>query len=184
MIDSKLQTASRLFVERFSPFLTHMITLNLLDTRINTHIRREGWAKGAIEHKESGLTDDAALASIRYFIEVLNFSLHGWRTRKNRYKDVCRILAIPVIEGTKGNKRRHFHVLLGNVPAAKLAELERLVADAWARTKWGMPGVNVIELYDGDGAAFYTGKEVGYQNEDAVLWQHASIPRRLAGASA
>ena len=184
MRNEQLQTASALFIARFHPFLTHMVTLNLLDTRTSTYIKQTGWTKDAVQRNEFELTDTAATASLRYFIEVLNYALHGRRTRKARYRDVCRILAIPVYEGTRNNKRRHFHILLGNVPQEKLGDLEKLVADAWAATKWGMPGVDVRELHDADGAAYYLSKEVGYYNEDAVLWQQASIPRRLIGENA
>ena len=88
------------------------------------------------------------------------------------------------MEGAKTHKRRHFHILLGNVPAAKLANLEMLVRDAWASTKWGMPRIEVKEIYDVDGASFYVSKEVGFYNEDAVLWEEASIPGRLMGKRA
>jgi len=173
-----------LFVESFGAFLTHMIGLNLLDNKICRYVKTDGWAKGAIQHTESELTDKAALASLRYFIQVLNYSLWGRRTRDKRYSDVCRILAIPSFEGTNNGKRRHFHILLGNVPADKMQDLEKYVADAWAQTKWGMPGVHVQPLYDESGAAFYTGKEVGFCNDDAMVWEFASIPRRLVRATA
>jgi hypothetical protein len=184
MRNERLQAASKYFVARFSPFLTHMLTLNLLDAKASKYVKKTGWAKGAIQHSTTELTDDTAIAALRYFITTLNSALHGYRSRKARYKDVCRVLAIPVYEGTTNGKRRHFHILLGNVPADKLGDLEKYVADAWAATKWGMPGVNVKSIYDVDGAAFYTGKEVGYYNADAVLWQQASIPNRLIGARA
>jgi len=186
MKNEKLQAASRHFVARFSPFITHLVTLNLLDQRQRKYVKQTGWAKGAIQRSDIELTDTAAMSSLRYFITTLNFALHGWKTRKQRYKDVCRIVAIPVIEGTTNGKRRHFHILLGNVPADKLGDLEKYVADAWAKTKWGMPGVHVMALDENrmDAAVFYTGKEVGYYNNDAVLWQQASIPNRLLGARA
>ena len=184
MTDKRLQFANQYLIERYSTWLTHMLTLHLLDTKESTYIKLDGWNKGAIQHHSSELSDDAALASVRYFIEVLNYKLYGRRTRKNRYKNVCRIIAIPVFEGANNNKRRHFHVLLGNIPQNKWGELEKIVADVWANTKWGMPGICLKEIYDVDGTTYYLSKEVGYCNDDAVLWEYASIPNRLIGKSA
>jgi len=184
MKDKKLQYATQFMIERYSAWYTHMLTLHLLDTKECTYIKSGGWSKGAIQRTSSELTDDAAKSSLRYFIEVLNYKLHGRKTRKKRYKDKCRILAIPVFEGAKNNKRRHFHILLGNVPQDKLVDLEKTIADCWADTKWSMAGIKLEEIYNADGAAFYLRKEVGYCNDDAVLWEFASIPNRLIGKSA
>jgi len=184
MKNARLQFATQYMIERFSDWTTHMLTLTLRDSKTNTYVKTNGWAKGAVQRSEFELTDAAALSTLRYFIEALNYKLHGHRTRRARYKDVCRVLAIPVFEGARTDKRRHFHILLGNVPANRLGNLEKIVADAWAQTKWGMPRIKVTELFDADGASFYFAKEVGYVNDDAVLWEEASIPNRLIGKRA
>lgn len=184
MKNEKLQRANAYLIERFAPWLTHMLTLDLIEEKTTIYSKHYGWAKGAVERKETSLTEASATSSLRYFLEVLNYQVHGRRTRKKRYKDVCRILAIPILEGNKGNKRRHFHVLLGNIPPNKLDGLQQIVENTWGQVKWGMPSVKVRPVHDADGAAFYVAKEVGYINDDAVLWEQASIPNRLIGKSA
>jgi hypothetical protein len=184
MTNARLQRSNQYLIERFSPWLTHLLTLDLLDSKVSTYTKRYGWNKGAVQRRERSLTDDIAVSSLRYFLEALNYAVHGRRTRKHRYKDVCRVLAIPAFEGAKGNKRRHFHILLGNIPQGKLEDLENIVRRVWASTRWSMPSIDLKELYDEDGAAFYLVKEVGYYSEDAVLWEMASIPHRLVSATA
>ena len=158
-----------------------MVTLTLLDRKAGTKVIDRGWAKGAINNYETELTEAKARSSIRYFIEALNYKLYKKKTRKNKTKQCCRIVALPILEGATGNKRMHFHVLLGNLPAESLENLEQTIQEVWAGTKWGMARMDLTERYDADGISYYLAKEVGFRNNEAVLWEQASIPGRLRG---
>ena len=181
MRDIQLQAANRYMLERYSIWTTHVVTLTLLDRKAGTKVIDRGWAKGAINNYETELTEAKARSSIRYFIEALNYKLYKKKTRKNKTKQCCRIVALPILEGATGNKRMHFHVLLGNLPAESLENLEQTIQEVWAGTKWGMARMDLKEIYDADGIAHYLAKEVGFRNNEAVCWQEASIPGRLRG---
>lgn len=181
MRDERLQGANRYMLERYSGWVTHVVTLTLLDKKAGTSVISRGWAKGAINNFEADITETKARSSIRYFIEALNYKLYKRQTRRAKTKNCCRIVAIPILEGANGNKRMHFHVLLGNLPANTLGDLERTIQDVWAETKWGMRRMDLKEVYDADGLAYYLAKEVGYRNNEAVCWEQASIPGRLRG---
>lgn len=130
---------------------------------------------------EYGLTEQAATDAVRYFVKALNYKCYGRKSEKQRTKNVCTILAIPVLEGLTGNKRKHTHILLGNIPKHIQPVLAETVQEVWGKTKWGMRRMQLDELHDLDGAAHYLTKEVGYINDGAVCWEHASIPGRLFG---
>ena len=181
MKNKRLQAATGGMLQRYGDWCTHMLTLTLLDNKKTTYIKRTGWDKGAVQHYDYDLTDDAAKSSIRYFIEKLNYVMYGRRRRMKRYKNVCKIIALPIYEGAKSTKRRHFHVLLGNIPASQLAKLRKTISDTWMTAKWAMKRVDVKEIHDIDGIAHYLQKEIGYCNDEAVLWERASIPGRLQG---
>ena len=178
----RLRLATRLMIENYyGAWLTHVVTLTMFECKKGSTITSEGWAKGAVNAFEIAITEKGALATIRYFVEALNYKLYKRKTRKARYKNCCRIIAIPVLEGVNGDKRMHIHILLGNLPSITAAELETAIKDVWAKTKWGMGRIQIDELHDIDGAAFYVTKEVGFSNNDAVCWKQASIPGRLRG---
>lgn len=181
MQTNRLQNANRLMIERYGAWATHMLTLTMLDAKVGRTVATSGWNRGAVTAYEYELSNDAAEKSIRYFIECLNYALYGHKTRRAKTRDKCRILAIAAIEGQNGNKRKHAHLLLGNIPANKLAGLEDTITEVWARAKWSMERMQLTELYDTYGAAYYLAKEVGYINNDAVNWQISSIPRALIG---
>lgn len=181
MRNKKLQASNQFFIARFSPWITHMLTLTLHESKKGKHVINEGWAKGAVNSYESDVNEKAALSSIRYFVTALNYKLYGRKTKRESTKNCCRIIAIPVLEGVNGNKRLHIHILLGNVPKNEEEDLEQIIRDVWSDSKWGMPRMKLDEIYDDDGVAFYLAKEVGYLNNDAVCWELASIPGRLIG---
>ena len=177
----QLQAAGQYLVERYGAWATHMLTLTFTDMKRGGYVIQGGWAKGAVNSYEYELTAEAAMDSVRYFVEALNYKCFGRKTRKQRTKNVCRILAIPVLEGLNSCKRVHTHILLGNIPVHMLTRLEDTVQEIWANTKWGMRRMQLDELHDLDGAAHYLTKEVGYINDGAVCWEHASVPGRLLG---
>ena len=181
MKNTKLQAADRWMLERYGAWATHMLTLTYMESKSGAHVIKDGWAKGAVNYYDYDLTENAAENSLRYFIKALNYRCYGRKSRKQRTKNVCQILALPVIEGAKGNKRMHAHILLGNIPADLGDSLENVAREVWASTKWGMHRLQLDEIHHIDGAAYYVGKEVGYINDGAVRWEHASVPGRLLG---
>jgi hypothetical protein len=180
----RIQTASNLMIERYGAWITHMLTLTMLETKTGTHVAQTGWNAGAVTHYEQEITSTAACKSVRYFIECLNYELHGRRTRRAKNKHKCRIVAIAAIEGQNGNKRMHAHLLLGNIPDHKLDGLEETIRRVWRKAKWSMQRMELKTVYDSDGAAYYLAKEVGFINDDAVNWEISSIPRILLGSCA
>lgn len=176
-----LQHATYRMLEGYAEWCSHALTLTMHDTKNGTHVIRSGWAKGAISKYEAQITPAAAEASLRYFIEALNYKLWGRRTRNPIYSNRCRIVAIPVLEGMNGQKRLHAHLIIGNIPKEKLSIFEDVARAIWAQSKWGMARMEFREIYDTSGAGYYVAKEVGYINDDAVRWNIASIPRRLIG---
>lgn len=168
-------------IERYGHWVTHMLTLTLLDTKAGKTVARSGWNKGAVTEYEQEISNTAAEKSVRYFIECLNYELYGHKTRRAKTKDKCRIIAIAALEGQNGNKRRHAHLLLGNIPANKLDGLEETIGRVWSKAKWSMERMKLDTVYDSDGAAYYLAKEVGFINDNAVNWEISSIPRILIG---
>lgn len=177
----RLQAADQHLVERYGAWATHMLTLTFADEKRGGYVIRDGWAKGAVNSYEYRLTESAAVDAVRYLVTALNGKCYGRKSKKQRTKNVCKILAIPVLEGLRGNKRTHTHILLGNIPMHIQPVLAETVQEVWGRTRWGMQRMQLDELRDVDGAAYYLTKEVGYINDGAVCWEHASIPGRLLG---
>lgn len=176
-----MQAADQHLVERYGAWATHMLTLTFFEEKRGTYVIRKGWAKGAVNNWEANLTKDKAMETLRYFITALNGKCYGRKSKRQRTMNVCKILAIPVLEGLSGNKRTHTHILLGNIPKHIQPVLAETVQEVWGKTRWGMRRMRLDEIHDVDGAAYYLTKEVGYINDGAVCWEHASIPGRLFG---
>jgi hypothetical protein len=157
-MDKKLQNSTEQMIGRFGSFASHMLTLTMND--------KTNW----------NLSEAAVKQAIRYFVVNLNFKMWGHASRKDKTKAKCQIIAIPVCEGLKSEKRTHVHVLLGNIPDSEIARLEATIVEVWAKTRVGLERMRLDPLHDSDGAAFYLAKEVGYINNDAVDWEIASIP--------
>jgi hypothetical protein len=160
-MDKKLQSSTEQMLGRFGSFSSHMLTLTMND--------KANW----------NLSEAAIKQAIRYFVVTLNFKMWRHASRKDKTRAKCQIIAIPVCEGLKSEKRAHVHILLGNIPIAEIPKLEATVADVWSQTKIGLERMQLDELHDSDGVAFYLAKEIGYINNDAVDWEIASIPAVL-----
>ena len=160
-MDKKLQSSTEQMIGRYGSFSSHMLTLTMND--------KANW----------NLSETAIKQAIRYFVVTLNFKMWRHASRKDETRAKCQIIAIPVCEGMKSGKRAHVHILLGNIPATEIPKLQATVAGVWAKTRIGLERMQLDELHDSDGAAFYLAKEVGYINNDAVDWEIASIPAVL-----
>lgn len=160
-MDKKLQSSTEQMIGRFGSFASHMLTLTMND-KLN-------W----------NLSENAVKQAIKYFVVALNYRIWGHASRKDKTKARCQIIAIPVCEGLKSQKRVHVHMLLGNIPEAKIPALEATILEIWAKTRIGLERMCLELVYDVDGAVFYLTKEVGYINNDAVDWETASIPSVL-----
>lgn len=178
MRNEELQRASQRFLERYAQFASHMLTLTMRD-----HIPVSSTRKRGLTATNCGngwdISEHAARDAVRYFIARLNYKIFGRRSEKLATKSKCRIIAIPIIEGLRSYKRTHVHILIGNIPATKLAQLEEIIAETWKRCSVAMPDMKLDPLHDAEGAAFYLTKEVGYVNNDAIDWNIASIPEVL-----
>lgn len=181
MNNKKLQAANMYLVNKFSDWVTHMLTLTMYERKAGAYVIEEGWAKGAINTYESEIDEIKARNLVRYVVEALNYRNYKKKGRKQRYKNCCRILAIPVLEGVNGSKRMHVHLLLGNLATNQLERIKQDVAEILEKTEWGMRRFKLDETYCAEGAAYYLSKEVGFCNNDAVCWELASIPGRLLG---
>lgn len=160
-MDKKLQNSTELMIGRYASFATHMLTLTTND--------KTNWS----------LSDAAVKKAIRFFVVALNFRMWKHASRKEKTKAKCQIIAIPVCEGLKSQKRIHVHVLLGNIPDAEVSTLEATIIEIWEKTRIGLERMCLDQIHDSDGAAFYLAKEIGYINNDAVDWEAASIPSVL-----
>lgn len=59
------------------------------------------------------------------------------------------------------------------------AALSRISSFVYTSPSHALPRINLEPMADAEGAAFYTAKEVGFCNDDAVGWNIASIPAVL-----
>lgn len=176
MRNEELQRASQKFLERYAQFASHMLTLTMRD-----HISISPTRQSRLRGSGGGwsISEHAAREAVHYFIERLNSKMFGRRSRKAATMSKCRIIAIPIIEGLRSHKRTHVHILIGNIPTEKLADLGKMISEAWQRTSVSMPDMRLDPITDDEGAAFYLTKEVGYINDDAIDWNIASIPAVL-----
>jgi len=160
-MDKKLQNSTEQMIGRFGSFASHMLTLTMND--------KTNW----------NLSETAVKQAIKYFVVSLNFRMWGHASRKDKTRAKSQIIAIPVCEGLKSQKRVHVHMLLGNIPDAEIPALEATILEIWRKTSIGLERMCLDPLHDLDGAVFYLAKEVGYINNDAVDWETASIPSVL-----
>ncbi|WP_423680487.1 hypothetical protein [Undibacterium sp. WLHG33] len=160
-MDKKLQNSTEQMIGRFGSFATHMLTLTIND--------KTNW----------NISEIAVKKALKYFVVTLNFKMWKHASRKPDTKAKCQIIAIPVCEGMKSQKRVHVHILLGNIPEHEIPKLDATISEIWAKTSIGLERMCLDRLHDLDGAVFYLAKEVGYINNDAVDWEVASIPSVL-----
>lgn len=156
-----MQNSTEQMIGRYASFASHMLTLTMND--------KTNW----------NLSEVAVKKAIKYFVVTLNFKMWKHASRKDKTRAKCQIIAIPVCEGLKSQKRIHVHLLLGNIPDKEVSRLEATIAEVWEKTRIGLERICLEPIHDSDGAAFYLAKEIGYINNDAVDWEAASIPSVL-----
>ena len=178
MRNEELQRASQKFLERYAQFASHMLTLTMRDHISISPTRQRGLLASSCDNGWD-ISEHAARDAVRYFITRLNHQIFGRRSSKLATKSKCRIIAIPIIEGLRSYKRTHVHILIGNIPPAKLENLQEIISATWKRCSVAMSDMKLESLYDAEGAAFYLTKEVGYINDDVIDWNIASIPAVL-----
>lgn len=116
-------------------------------------------------------------AEFRHVSNRLNCELFGIRfTRKP--KTFC-VLSVPIIEGfdksAHGFHTLHYHVAMGNIPKHFDQDaLEKWMKDAWRKTKYGTPDINVKVVRD-DHKTYIT-KEVLKNEGQGIDWLNVSIP--------
>jgi len=119
-------------------------------------------------------SEEQVHAQLRHMQCTLNTKVWKNRTRHNAK---CQILYIPIVEGASTSTRIHAHILLGNVKGRAL--VEDYMQQYIPRSNWLAPRYNLREVYDADGVAWYLAKETAGNNEDAIAWQLAAIPKPL-----
>lgn len=117
---------------------------------------------------------EQAQAQVRHLGTTLNSAI--WSNR-SRFDSKCQVLFIPVIEGAKDGKRIHAHIMVGNVQSRD--KLDAHMRSYIPKSQWLLPRYTIVDKYDGDGQGWYASKETPLQNQDAVEWTIASIPRPL-----
>ena len=153
----RLRTANARLLTRYAHWSSHMLTVTF-----------KGATMGSMPSTEQ------VHAQLRHMQATLNSKVWKNKTQQN---DKCRILFIPVIEGTNTSTRIHAHILLGNVKSNAL--VQEYIREYIPKSNWLAPRYDIRDVYDGDGVAWYLAKEVACANADAVAWQLASIPRPL-----
>ena len=118
-------------------------------------------------------SQEQANAQLRHLRTTLNCAI--WSNRW-KFDDKCNILFIPILEGAKGAKRIHAHILLGNVKS-QCAVLEHL-NHYLPKSRWCLPRYELHTKYD-DGVTWYVTKETNSINHAAINWNEALIPRPL-----
>jgi hypothetical protein len=118
---------------------------------------------------------DQVHAELRYLSCTLNAAI--WHN-KTRFNEKCQILFIPVVEGAKSETRIHAHILLGNVKDKQTVDdfMQNYVR---CKARWLAERYDISEVTNADGVCWYLAKETNRENEDAVAWQLASIPKQL-----
>ncbi len=175
---AKRKQAHQSMIERYGDWLSHMLTITFHQEKNGKSVTNTGWNKGVVNQYESILSTEKATQTIKHIITVLNYKLWGHKSRKDKTKDRCQIIAIPILEGLASNKNTHAHILLGNIPKNKLEQLSEIITEIIEKESWTF-GYDLREIHDSDGAAFYCTKEIGYLSEDSILWQESKIPDRL-----
>ncbi len=91
-----------------------------------------------------------------------------WKSRYTRHKSE-RLKIIKAWEDGRGTKRKHLHLLIGNLPNhMKFNEFPKLVEDA-AKQCYEIDAQYDATLCDTDALDYIT-KEVGKRNTDNILW--------------
>lgn len=139
---AKRKQAHQSMIERYGDWLSHMLTITFHQEKNGTTVSKTGWNKGAINRYESYLTTYTATQTIRHIITVINYKLWGRKSRKDKTKERCQIIAIPVLEGLASNKNTHAHILLGNIPKDKLEQLNDIIAEVVKSESWSY-GINL-----------------------------------------
>lgn len=150
----KIRAANADFLDHYASWANHMLTLT--------------FRQGTNFVLPSQTQIDKLL---KHFAVSLNWAT--WKTR-TKYNAKAKILYVPVVEGLKGNKRVHIHILLANVMLeAKLRSfVERYISSS------PLLG-HVYDLRDiraADGISWYLTKETYRVNADAVRWEYAWLP--------
>ena len=125
------------------------------------------------------LNEDILISTIRYFTANLTRYLYGNAAKHKNKQHTAKPLLFFVLEGSNNAKREHLHIILGNVPEHKKANIEALIKAAWAQCDFGYRQVDVKSIYDGAGWAGYITKEIGYYNNEALCILENVIPDAL-----
>jgi hypothetical protein len=111
---------------------------------------------------------------LRHLKATLNRAI--WRKR-TMFNTKANILFIPIVEGLKGNKRVHVHILLGNI---RDGQQVRAFIEGYIYKSWELGSrYDIREVTSVDGISWYLTKETAEINYDAVRWELALIPSTL-----
>jgi hypothetical protein len=154
---TSVRCANATMLGHYAQWASHMLTLTFEDD-----------AKGNTPNEK------AIACLVRHLQAALNYAT--WRKR-SKYNPKANILSIPVIEGMKGNKRVHVHILLGNI--RDVHQVHAFIR-AYIYKSWELgPKYDITEVTAVDGISWYLTKETQRINTDAVRWELALIPSTL-----
>ena len=171
MNNIKLQQANQSLLAPYADHFEYAVTLTIKSyTTIHTEYLPslgQGFA----------LTDDIIKSTIRYFTANLTRFLYGNDAKKPHKQHIAKPLLFFVVEGANSYKREHLHIVLGNVPEHKKANIEQIIKKAWAKCDFAHQQVRVEPIYNAAGWTEYITKEIGFENNDALYIVDSVIPQ-------
>jgi|LakMenEpi03Aug12_release.lakeMendotaPanAssembly.Ray.scaffolds.fasta_scaffold1342824_1 hypothetical protein len=170
MRQTELQHAYRQILTRYEAHFEFAATLTLKRYTVIRNEHQLTLGQGF------ALNEDILKSTIRYFTANLTRYLYGNAAKHKNKQHTAKPLLFFVLEGSNNAKREHLHIILGNVPEHKKANIEALIKAAWAQCDFGYRQVDVKSIYDGAGWAGYITKEIGYENNEALCIVDCVIP--------
>lgn len=165
----RLRSALDDWVGKFSPYITHALTLTYDESRL-WRIQRLVDSPRLISNAE---VLDFRKRSFRCFGQRLNRSLFG--NAANRYGE--RMLLIGCLEGFRKGEHPHYHCFLG-VPADRFEGLEDKIRSAWRKVPFAGHQIKVKPYYSA-GWVGYSLKNAVFVDRDNIDWDNVRIPASL-----
>lgn len=164
-ITTPLQHAAIGMLNSYSELCTHAVTLTMKQTL---------WIKTPRGRACIKLTPENASRNLRHALNRINrrFYGNGYKRKPEQY----RLLVIATLEGKNTDKRLHYHLQIGHLPANTTTdELHTAIADAWGVTDFADRQIDVQALYGTNWLTYIT-KEIGNADTDCVDWQNVCVP--------
>ena len=165
---TQLQDATLHMLNQYRKHFTHAVTLTL---------KQSIWVKTDNGRACTKLTEQHASRNLQYALNRLNRYFYG--NGPKRKPDQYSLSVIATLEGSKTDKRLHYHLQIGNLPAdTSDDELRKGLTAAWSATDFGDTQIDIQKLYGTHWLTYIT-KEIGNADTDCVDWRNVCIPQSL-----